>query len=82
MRFRNPLVPLMSMALLVAACATSPTGRKQLMLVSEDQAISASRQAYAQEMSQYQKEGKLVTDHRVLDRVRGYAERYWATVKP
>ena len=52
------------------ACATSPTGRKQLMLVSEQQAISASRQAYVQEMGRYQKEGKLVTDPRALNRVR------------
>jgi hypothetical protein len=43
-------------AVLVAACATSPTGRKQLMLVSESQAINASRQAYVQEM------GKLADD--------------------
>jgi predicted Zn-dependent protease len=63
------------MAFLVAACATSPTGRKQLMLVSEDQAISASRQAYAQEMGKYQKEGKLVTDPHVLKRVREITER-------
>jgi predicted Zn-dependent protease len=56
-------------AALVAACATSPTGRQQLMLVSEEQAISASRQAYVQEMGKYKKEGKLVTDPRVLNRV-------------
>ena len=59
-----------ALVLLVAACATSPTGRRQLMLVSEEQAISSSRQAYAQEMGKYQKEGKLVTDPRVLERVR------------
>jgi predicted Zn-dependent protease len=57
-------------AALATACATSPTGRKQLMLVSEQQAISASRQAYVQEMGRYQKEGKLVTDPRALNRVR------------
>ena len=62
-------------ALLVAGCATSPTGRKQLMLVSEQTAISSSRQAYAQEMGKYQKEGKLVTDPRVLERVRVITER-------
>jgi len=56
-------------ATLVTACATSPTGRTQLMLVSEDQAISASRQAYVQEMGKYQKEGKLVTDPQVLNRI-------------
>jgi predicted Zn-dependent protease len=64
-----------ALLLLVAACATSPTGRKQLMLVSEDTAIKSSRQAYAQEMGKYQKEGKLVTDPRVLERVRTITER-------
>ena len=54
---------------LLAACATSPTGRTQLMLVSEQQAISSSRQAYLQEMGKYRQEGKLVTDPRVLARV-------------
>ncbi len=62
-------------AALVAGCATSPTGRKQLMLVSEGQAISASRQAYVQEMGKYKKEGKLVTDPRVLNRVKVITER-------
>jgi predicted Zn-dependent protease len=68
MNFRKPVFAA-ALALLVAACATSPTGRRQLMLVSEEQAISSSRQAYAQEMGKYQKEGKLVTDPRVLERV-------------
>jgi predicted Zn-dependent protease len=62
-------------AALVAACATSPTGRKQLMLVSEQKAISASRQAYVQEMGKYQQEGKLVTDPRLLKRVEVITER-------
>jgi predicted Zn-dependent protease len=62
-------------AAVVAGCATSPTGRKQLMLVSEGQAISASRQAYVQEMGKYKKEGKLVTDPRLLNRVKVITER-------
>ena len=70
----KPLLALM-LCLLVAACATSPTGRRQLMLVSEDQAISASRQAYAQEVGRYRKEGKLVTDARLLNRVEVLTER-------
>jgi predicted Zn-dependent protease len=74
MNFRKPVFATVLM-LLAAACATSPTGRKQLMLVSEEQAISSSRQAYAQEMGKYQKEGKLVTDPRVLERVRVITER-------
>jgi predicted Zn-dependent protease len=74
MKLHKPLLAA-ALALLVAACATSPTGRKQLMLVSEDQAISSSRQAYAQEMGKYQKEGKLVTDPQVLKRVAVITER-------
>jgi predicted Zn-dependent protease len=74
MNFRKPLFAT-TLVLLVAACATSPTGRRQLMLVSEEQAISSSRQAYAQEMGKYQKEGKLVTDPHVLERVRVITER-------
>ncbi len=62
-------------SLLVAACATSPTGRTQLMLVSEDQAISASRQAYVQEMAKYRQEGKLVNDGRLVGRVEAITER-------
>ena len=74
MNCRKPLFATV-LVLLVAACATSPTGRKQLMLVSEETAISSSRQAYAQEMGRYQKEGKLVTDPRALKRVNVITER-------
>ena len=59
----------------VAACATSPTGRTQLMLVSEQQAISASRQAYVQEIGKARQAGKLVSDPRVLNRVEVITER-------
>jgi len=62
-------------AVLVAACATSPTGRKQLMLVSEQQAISASRQAYVQEIGKAKQQGKLVSDPRLLNRVEVITER-------
>jgi predicted Zn-dependent protease len=54
---------------LVSACATSPTGRSQLMLVSEKQAIAASKQEYLQTMGKLGSEGKLVTDPAVLKRV-------------
>lgn len=54
---------------LLSACATSPTGRRQLMLVSEQQAISASRQQYLQTMGKLSSEGKLVTDPKILQRV-------------
>lgn len=54
---------------LIAGCATSMTGRRQLMLVSEQDAISASRQQYLQTMNKLGSEGKLVTDPKLLARV-------------
>jgi predicted Zn-dependent protease len=53
----------------LTACATSPTGRRQLMLVSEEQAIKASKQQYLATMSELSKEGKLVTDPKLVKRV-------------
>jgi predicted Zn-dependent protease len=67
---RKTLTCLMVLLLtLVSACATSPTGRRQLMLVSEQQAISASREAYLQTMAPLKKEGKLNSDPRTNARV-------------
>ena len=54
---------------LIAGCTTSMTGRRQLMLVSEQEAISASKQQYLQTMSKLGSEGKLVTDPKLLNRV-------------
>jgi predicted Zn-dependent protease len=62
-------------AAVMVACATSPTGRRQLMLVSEDQAISASKQAYVQNIGKLKSEGKLVTDPRLLARIERITER-------
>ncbi len=69
------VVTLLVVAVLTVACATSPTGRRQLMLVSESQAISSSKQAYLQEMGKYKKEGKLISDPKVLNRVKVITER-------
>jgi predicted Zn-dependent protease len=44
---------------LLTACATSPTGRHQLMLVSEDSAIASSKQAYLSTVKQLDDAGKL-----------------------
>ena len=43
----------------LAGCATSPTGRRQLMLVSEDSAIASSKQAYLSTVSELDNAGKL-----------------------
>ena len=63
------------LTLLLTACATSPTGRSQLMLVSEDQAIAYSRQAYLDTVSELDKEGKIVTDPAITRRVEAITNR-------
>ena len=56
-------------AVLIVACATSPTGRHQLMLVSEDSAIAASKQAYAEMLKPYAQKGKIDNNPALNDRV-------------
>ena len=56
-------------AMLVVACATTPTGRSQFMIVSEQQAISASRQAYVEMIQPLEKEGKIDSDPATVARV-------------
>jgi predicted Zn-dependent protease len=55
--------------LLVSACATSPTGRHQLMIVSEDSAIAASKEAYVEMLRPYAEEGKIDNDPALKKRV-------------
>ena len=54
---------------LLSACATSPTGRHQLSLVSEKTAIQASKESYVTQMSELKSQGKLVTDPKIIQRV-------------
>ncbi|MEW8437048.1 MAG: M48 family metallopeptidase [Candidatus Thiodiazotropha taylori] len=53
----------------LVACATSPTGRKQLMIVSEEMAINSSKTAYTEMLKPYQEEGKLDNDPLLKARV-------------
>lgn len=59
----------------LAACTTTPTGRKQLMIVSEDMAIAASKQAYVQQLEPYEKKGELNSDPETVARVRRITSR-------
>ena len=67
-------VPLMA-AVVATACVTSPTGRRQLSLVSEDAAIGASQEAYVAQLAELRREGKVVDDSRVTGRVDQITER-------
>ena len=54
----------------VSACKTNAiTGRSQLLLVPESQAISASKQAYMQTLAPLEKEGKVNNDPALTRRV-------------
>jgi predicted Zn-dependent protease len=53
----------------VASCATSPTGRRQFIIVSEDAAIAASKQAYTQMLEPYSQQGKIDNNPALKDRV-------------
>ncbi len=77
----NRLISSLIAALFLSACATSPSGRSQLMLVSPDQAISASRTAYTEILKPLDKEGKVDSDPKMVKRVKGITAKivYQAT---
>jgi predicted Zn-dependent protease len=69
----NNIVRLLLLALgflLAGACATSPTGRHQLMLVSEKSAIVSSKEAYLSTVSDLNNAGKLEQGRAVNTRVK------------
>ena len=72
---RNVLIAL-SLAALVAACQTNPiSGRKQLVLVSEEQAQRASAQSYAQTLGTARQKGNLDTNVALTQRVKRITDR-------
>jgi len=56
-------------AVVCAACATSPTGRRQLMIVSEESAIAASREAYVEVLRPLEQQGRVDNDRVLKARV-------------
>jgi len=57
--------------LTLCSCETNPvTGRQQLMLVSEDVAITESKQAYAAMLQPLEKKGQIDNNPAVSSRVR------------
>jgi predicted Zn-dependent protease len=62
-------------ATLTVACATSPTGRSQLLIVPESFAISASEDAYRQQLAPFAKKGRLDNEQAMAERVRSITSR-------
>ena len=73
----NPkLIVTALLAASLAACQANPvSGRKQLVLVSEEQAQASSAQAYVQTLAEAQKQGKLSTDAALNARVKRITDR-------
>ncbi|HEY7672487.1 MAG TPA: M48 family metallopeptidase [Gammaproteobacteria bacterium] len=72
---RGHLGTILAVAALVSACAVSPTGRRQFILVSESQAIAASREAYLTQMTELSQAGKIVADPVITRRVEGITSK-------
>ena len=68
-RISNVFVTLIAAATMLAGCATSPTGRSQLLLISPESAIVESRKAYISTVQQLDSENKLLDDQALADRV-------------
>jgi len=66
---KRTLIILLSLSIL-AACATSPTGRRQLLLVSEESAIVSSRTAYLSTVNELNNAGKLENSWSINKRVK------------
>lgn len=64
------LITLLLTLLVLSGCATSPTGRNQLMLVSPEQAIASSKEAYIQTLAPLDNEGRIDSNPAVSRRVR------------
>ena len=65
-----------ALVLSVSGCATNTiTGRNQLALVSEQQAISGSASAYSNMVGQYAKKGKVLRDSPRTERIRDMTNR-------
>ena len=77
---RNIVIALV-IVLLVGACATNIAGRKQIMLVSEADAIAASRQAYINTLEPLEKEGKLDSNPALVIRINTITNRLVAQAK-
>ena len=73
---KSSLVVAVLLAVSLIGCKANPvSGRKQLVLVSEEQAQASSATAYTQTMSEAQKKGKLSSDAALNARVKRITDR-------
>jgi predicted Zn-dependent protease len=68
-RYLLQFITLTLALVLITACATNIAGRKQIVLISENEAIEASAQAYQQTLKPYAESDKLDNQANVVSRV-------------
>jgi predicted Zn-dependent protease len=68
-RFSGRFLLCTALLYFIVACATSPTGRRQLMIVSEESAIASSKQAYVEMLKSYEQHGKIDNNKALKDRI-------------
>ncbi len=73
--FKSASILGITLLALLSGCATSPTGRSQLMLVSEESAITSSKEAYVKTLQPFVQQGKLDNNPALNNRVRKITER-------
>lgn len=79
---KSALVVIVLLAVSLVGCQENTvSGRRQLVLVSEEQAQASSAQAYVQTLSEAQKKGKLSTDAALNNRVKRITDRLIAEAK-
>lgn len=71
----NRTILSLALIFLTTACATSPTGRSQLMLISPESAIVESKRAYLTTVNDLDAKNKLVNDPATVERVRNITGR-------
>jgi len=64
------LLAILLLSSAMVGCATSPTGRHQLMLVSEESSIVSSKEAYLSTVSELDQAGKIEDDPAINRRVK------------
>ncbi len=72
---KTSLAVMLAAATLLGCQANPVSGRKQLVLVSEEQAQASSAQAYAQTLADARKQGRLSTDAALNARVKRITDR-------
>lgn len=69
------IIPIFIIFILINACATNIAGRKQVMLVSEKEAIESSKQAYINTLEPFKEKGQIDSDPQMVKRINKITSR-------